>query len=252
MNYILQKGDQKVHFLNTRLTFQDIKNLAIKKFKLKKEFTLSYVDLENDHINIQDQDDLEVCIFEFMEIHNENDLFELPIVISVNEANQVSEVEVTKATKDTKATNDIKKKESQGKGLTESPRLMAKSVDFELIKSSLTDNENHSTKSSKSEEEKFVKKEVDSKICASQSQFDVKTEDTKKDFTDIESQISDKVLSTLGSKIEEQISNQMDTLITKKISEICQRKKNEKQKKKEEKNNKKLAEAEEKKREKKT
>merc|ERR1712107_332357 len=164
--------------------------------------------------------DLEVSIFEFMEIHNENDLFELPIVISVNEANQVSEVEVTKATKDTK------KKESQGRGLTESPRLMAKSVDFELIKSSLTDNENHSTKSSKSEEEKFVKKEVDSKICASQPQFDVKTEDTKKDFSDIESQISDKVLSTLGSKIEEQISNQMDTLITKKISEICQKKKN--------------------------
>jgi len=256
MNYILQKGDQKISLNNTSLTFEELKNLALQKFNLKREFTLSYVDLENDHINIQDDDDLEVCIHEFIEIHSENDLFKLPILIAVNElneaieateANEANEVKVSRDAKDTK--ENI---ESTGKGLAESPRLITpkKSGEFQLIKSSLSDNENYSVKSSKHEEEKLAKKEMDPKIYASQPQFDVKNEMTDKNFSDIESQISDKVLGTLGSKIEEQISNQMDFFINKKFTEIFEKNRSEKQKRKEEKKKKRLAEAEKKKEEK--
>jgi len=179
MNYILKKGDQEIFLDNsTLLTLSELRSIALKKFSLKPQsFTLSYVDLENDHINIQDDDDLEVCVHEF----NETSTVNQPIVIVVTDENSGQKV----------------------MKLEDSPRLMSrkKSIEFQLVKS-VSD-----IQSVKSEEcEKLLEDEkdevvtdVDPKFFATQPLPAVEKEEkeSKNDFDLLESQISNSVLSNL-------------------------------------------------------
>jgi len=229
MNYILKKGDQEIFLDNsTLLTLSELRSIALKKFSLKPQsFTLSYVDLENDHINIQDDDDLEVCVHEF----NETSTVNQPIVIVITDENSGQKV----------------------MKLEDSPRLMSrkKSIEFQLVKSV---SDIQSVKSEECEkllkdEKEEVVTEVDATFFATQPLPAVEKEEkeSKNDFDLLESQISNSVLSNLDSKIEESISKHMDALLQKKFDQMAETKRKEKENKKKKRLEKAKLEAEERK-----
>merc|ERR1739845_276355 len=68
MNFIIKKDEKEVKLTGIELEFDILKSQIAKSFNLNdNEFTISYVDSDGDMIAVEDNDDLDVCIFEFTE-----------------------------------------------------------------------------------------------------------------------------------------------------------------------------------------
>merc|ERR1711862_790224 len=68
MNFIVTKDTEELKIFDMTPTYDALSSIITGHFGLKGAWTVSYVDVEGDHIAIEDDDDLEVCIFEFSEM----------------------------------------------------------------------------------------------------------------------------------------------------------------------------------------
>ena len=68
MNFIIAKDTKELQFKDLDPDFATLQSQISKSFNLKVgEFNISYIDYDGDMIAVEDNDDLDVCIFEFTE-----------------------------------------------------------------------------------------------------------------------------------------------------------------------------------------
>jgi len=71
MNFQIEYLNKITKLENASPEYETLSKLIEKDFGLKSgEYTLSYLDIDNDPIAIEDEDDLAVCILEFSEMSN--------------------------------------------------------------------------------------------------------------------------------------------------------------------------------------